>query len=435
MVDRLGRDRVVLLLLFVLGVAFFVHNANLQLASDDVAWLRGEAPTVFDQYRKIPRLFFVSLHAMFGSSAVAALVMIVGFHVLNSLLVYHLGKSLLEDRLAALIAVAAFAINPLTLNTLTWISCFSYVQGTTLALLTLLAFHRTQQGDTRLRLFWSAFTLLCFGLGLFCSHETLFLPMILPVLGWLQGDVKRGAVLAVVGTAFALGVNAFVYDFGRYGVEASRLLSFDFALAYASSGVSSGVALALAYPLSFFVKPLEFLRFCFSEPLRWGMTVTVVASGVLFCRNNRAWRLALALLLAFLVLIAPYVIRLYLTPDTVGYHISYVLSGRVFYLPFTVIALVLGWLVSELYSRIGEWRQAWLLFLPAIAAYGHALWLYDKTDFMGLNVVREFPTGMPPRWNPYASQQPLWFLFGGLVLTMVVMIRSQVTARRPGDIL
>jgi hypothetical protein len=95
--DRPSRDHLVLLFLFVLGLVFFVYNANLQLASDDISWLEGEAPTVFDQYRKIPRLFFVSLRALFGPSAVAALAMIVLSHSLNALLVYHLGKTLLGD--------------------------------------------------------------------------------------------------------------------------------------------------------------------------------------------------------------------------------------------------------------------------------------------------------------------------------------------------
>lgn len=431
MACRLGRDRVVFLLLFVLGLVFFLHNANLQLASDDIAWLHGNAPTVFDQYRKIPRLFFVSLHTLFGPSAVAALAMIVCFHALNSLLIYHLAKTLLEDSMAALIAVAVFLINPITLNTLTWISCFSYVQGTTLALLALFAFCRANRQDIRSRLFWSAFALICFGVGLLCSHEIFFLPILFLALGWLQGQFRQGAGLFVAGMAFALSVNFWMYHFGRYGIETLRLFSFDFALAYASSGLSSGLALALAYPLSFFVKPLDFLGVCFSEPLRWGMTVTILAIGAFFYKNDKGWRLNLVLLLAFLSLISPYVIRLYLTPDTVNYHISYALSGRVFYLPFTIVALALGRLVSGLCRPIRGRRWAWLFALPGLAAYGHALWLYDKADFLGLSVVRGLSQQVPPRWNPYDSQQPVWFLFASLAVILVVIVRSRVIAGRP----
>jgi len=91
-----GCDALILLLLLVLALIFFVDQANLQLASDDVVWLQGGAPTVFDQYRKIPRLVFVSLHALFGPNAIAALAVIFLFHALNTLLVHCLGRRLLE---------------------------------------------------------------------------------------------------------------------------------------------------------------------------------------------------------------------------------------------------------------------------------------------------------------------------------------------------
>lgn len=425
----LGLEHLILLLLLLLGLVFFAQDANLQLASDDLAWLQGEAPTVFDQYRTIPRLFFVSLHALFGPSAIAALVMIIAFHLLNAWLVYRLGKTLLQDSLAALIAVAVFLINPITLSTLTWISCFSYVQGTTLALLALSAFCRVSGSSSRMRLLWSAAALICFGAGLFCSHEVFFLPAVFLVVGWLRGEFRWGMALFLLGMACALLVNLYVYDFGRHGVEASRLFSLEFGLAYLSSSLSSGLALGLAYPLSFFAKPLDFLRVCFSEPVRWGLTTAMLAVGIAFYRNDRAWRLNLALLLTFLACITPYFIRLFLTPDTVNYHISYALSGRVFYLAFVVIALGLGRLVSWLYRPIEGRRGAWAVWLVPALAYGHALWLYDRVDFLGLSVARGFFQQVPPRWNPYVSQQPAWLLLAGLAMILGYAWRSMRIAR------
>ena len=264
-----------------------------------------------------------------------------------------------------------------------------------------------------------------------CTHEIFFLPLAFLVLGWLRGTFRRGAVLGAVGLALALLVNAAVYDFGRYGVEAARLFSPDFALAYASSGLSSGLALALAYPLSFFARTLDFLRICFSEPVRWTMTAGLLAAGVLLWKNDRRWRLILALALFHLALITPYIIRLYLTPDSVNFHISYALSGRVFYLPFVAIALALGWLISRLYQPLrGRW-WAWLVWLAPLAAYAHAIWLYDKADFLGLNVALEsLPQPLPPRWNPYADQQPLWFLLACLALIAVGALRFLRARRR-----
>jgi 4-amino-4-deoxy-L-arabinose transferase-like glycosyltransferase len=430
---RIDHDGLVLLFLIMLGLVFFLDHAHLQLAADDLAWFQGDAPTVFDQYRTIPRLFFVALHALAGPSAAAALATIWLLHTLNVLLVYTLGKRMLGERVAALAAAGVFLINPITLGTLTWISCLSYVLGTSLALMALLAFWKANEPDTGRRRLWAFLALACFGTGLLCSHVIFFLPFVFLVLGWLQGQPRRGAVLCAVGMALTVVVNVLVYDFGQYGVESARLFSLDFALAYTSSGLSSGLALALAYPLSFFARTLGFLCLCFSEPVRWGMTVLLLGSGILFYKNNKAWRLNLSLDFFFLALIAPYIIQLYLTPDTVTYHISYVLSGRVFYLPFAAIALALGWLGCQLYRPIQGHRWAWIVWLLPLLAYAHAFWLYDPADFLGLNVVHlNLPQPVPPRWNPYTGQHPAWFLLCGLGVALQWWVVRKVRAEAAG---
>jgi hypothetical protein len=425
---RVSRNHIAWLLLLLFGLVFFWANASVQLASDDVGWLLGTPPTVFDGYRQIPRISFAFLHAIFGQSAAAALTMLFLFHLFNVLLVYRLGQKLLIDPLAPWVAVAVFLINPITLKTLTWISCFSYVQGTSLALLSLLAAWAAGDARGSHRCLWSIATLVMFAAGLFCSHEILFLPVLFLVFGLFRGDRRGGLVLFGVAMALALLVNQVVYDFQRYGIEVSRMFTFDFALAYVSSSLSSGLALTLAYPISLFARTQDLLRICFTEPLRWGMTALLWAVGILFAKDQKSWRLLLTLLLAFVALITPYIMRLYLTPDTANFDISYVLSGRVFYLPFVVIALILGWSISYLWRALQARRGAWLLILLPPIAYVHALWLYDKTDFLGLNVITGTSGAMPPRWNPYADQQPFWFLLTGLVVIVALALR--VTAGR-----
>jgi hypothetical protein len=426
---RTRRDAAIVLMLFLLGFVFFVRLAHLQLATDDIAWLHGQAPTVFDQYRMIPRLFFVVLYAVAGPNALAALILIFAFHCLNTLLVYTITNQVLTDRTAALVAAGVFLINPITLSTLTWISCFSYVLGTCLALLALLAFWRATGHSTNRGLLITL-ALICFGAGLFCTHEIFFLPIVFGILAWYQRQPRTGAALLAAGMAASLLVNTFVYDFGRYGVDASQLISSDFALAYISSVQSSGMALILAYPLSFLIRTLDFLRICFIEPVRWGMTVLLVATYVRLYRNTKAWRLHLALSIAFAALITPYIIRLYLTPDTVNYDISYALSGRVFYLPFVIIALLLGQLVSAAWLFLRQHRWGWLGWLVPLFAYSHALWFYNRNDFLGLNVaLQALPEPVPPRWNPYANQEPAWFLFLALVILLLVALRVRQSLR------
>lgn len=408
---RLGRDGLIPLLILGLGALFFLDHIHWQLASDDLVWLQGGTPTVFDRYRYLPRLAFAGLNRLWGPNMAAALTMTFLVHSLNSWLLYRLGRKLLDDQDAALTAAAVLMINPITLSTLTWISCFSYVLGTFFALVSLLLSWKSAKAGNRSGYWAATGGLLALGAGLLCTHEVLFLPLVFLILGWRQGNLRRGLILAVLGTALAGGVNAWVYHFDQYGVEASRLLSLDFALAYTSSVLSSGLVLAFAYPLSFATRTLDFLQASFAEPVRWGLTALALVGGILAFHRKRDGRL-ITLSLSFMAMITPYILRLYLTPDTVNYHPSYALSGRVFYLPFTVVALALGWVASALYHRFRRHRLARFVWFAPLVAYGHALWFYTPADFLGLSVVlQDLAQAVPPRWNPYTSTQPAWSLF------------------------
>jgi len=368
-------------------------------------------------------------HALFGPNPVAALAMIFTFHFANALLVSRLGQELLNSHIAARAAALVFLINPITLSTLTWMSCFSYVLGTSLALTSLLAAWKGSAEDADNPLLWWLIALACFGAGLFCSHEMFFLPILFLLFGWLRRGAARGwgVVSFVVAMIFAVLVNVFVYDFGRYGVETIKLFTPGFVSAFASSALSFGFSLGVAYPLSFLAKTQDFLRVCFSEPLRWGMTLALLGGGVLFYKPNRAWRLRLALAFSFAALIAPYIIRVYLTPDGVNYHISYVLAGRVFYLPFAIIALTWGGIVARLWREHKEHKLVWLLPLLSVAAYFHALlYLYDRADFVGLQVLRGSSRRFPLRWTPYAEDELVWFVGSVLIFSTVVGIRFVV---------
>lgn len=429
----LKRDALILLVLLILALILFLDHASLELAPDDLAWLQGNPPFGTDRYRLIPLGTFFALVALFGPSAQAALAVMFTLHCLNTLLVFQLGRKLLEDRLAVLVAAAVFAINPITLSALTWVSCLSYVQGATLALAALLAFWKASDPHAGHPTLWAAVVLLCFGAGLFCSHTLFFVPVLFLVLGWFRSRIRLGAILLGVGMMLAAAINAFAYGFEQYGIEASGLLDGGFALAYASTGLSSGLALALAYPVSFFVPTVEFLQALFVEPLRWAMTVVLLGFGILANRTSRDWRISLVLALSFLTLIAPYVIRLYLTPDTVNFDVRYVLSGRVFYLPFVVVSLALGRIAARLFQPLQGRVWAWLFVLLPLAAYVHGLWAFDAADTPAWQVVLgDAQPAIPPRWNPYTNQQPVWMMLSvGILLLLAIgqLVAAKLRAR------
>ena len=428
----LWQGSLIFLILF-LGLIFFMKNVRFELATDDLAWLNGQTPTVFDRYRVIPRLFFTTLYRYFGPSPTAALTMIYLTHLANSILVYVLARNLFPGGSIGLIAMAVFTINPLTLGTLTWISCYSYVLGTLLALCALSAFWYSDLGSNSWPL--SILAIASYVLGLFCSHEIFFLPLIFLVLGWFHNPSSAIRSGWIFGVSMLIGIliNLTFYEFNNYGVDAGRLFRFPFLLAYISSVFAFGVALFTAFPISFFTPVLAFLEFCFSEPVRWSITMIFLIVIILLWKRNRRWKSFLGLTISFAALITPYIIRIALLPEGVNYHISYLLSGRVFYLPFTILSLVLGWFIISLsaWSPIKKPIKIEILVLICLTAYFIALFFaYNANDFVGLNVMVGTGQSMPPPWNPYRTYQPFWFVIMGLTIGSSIFMRLFLDYKR-----
>jgi hypothetical protein len=396
--------------LFALSLILFAANASLSLTSDDVAWLHGTQGTAFDAHRVLPRLLFAGLRGLMGPSAPAALATLWLLHALNGWLLYRLACRLLAGRVAPVAALAVFLINPLTLGGLTWISCLAYVLGTTFALAGCLAAWQAFQGGGRSGLTWTAAALSALALGLGTNYDLLFVPPAWGVLGWLAGRLSRGLWLAAAGVALALPAGALVWAAADPGLDPWRLLSGAGALAYASSGLASGMALALAYPVSFFAVPTGFLQACFSEAARWALTALGLGLFIRFYHARRAWRTGLALVLCSAAFLVPFCARLILAPGEGSYHPTYLLSGRLYYLPFAGIALWLGHLAGELHRRLSPRLPPWLPWALPVAATLQALWLHEPADFAGLSMVAADGKAQPQAWAPFAGQQPAWLL-------------------------
>ncbi len=418
--------------LLALSLILFAGSASLGLAGDDVGWLHGAPLTAVDAHRVLPRLVFDGLRSPFGPSALAALATIWLLHALNGLLLYRLARCLLAGREAALAAVAVFLINPLTLGGLTWISCLAYVLATTFGLMALLAAWQVLRGDPRRRpgwpgwIGWIVASLACLGLGLCSNYDLVFLPLAWAVLGRLGGRLRPGLRLGAAGLALALPLGALVWA-PHAGPDPWRLLGGQGVLAYASFGLSSVLGLALAYPLSFFIPATGLLQACFSEPARWALTALAVAAGIL-CRDRRApWRTGLALGLFSMALLVPYCARLILAPAEGSYHPSYLLSGRLHYLPFAGIALILGHLAGVLVRRLPPGPPAWLLWVLPVAATGQALRIYDPGDFVGLTQVAGSAV-RPEAWAPFARQHLAWLLLPLAAAALALALRR--AARR-----
>jgi len=412
----------ILAIVILLALAFFVSNAHLELASDDLQWLRGEIPAPTDQYRIIPRLTMAAVGAAFGESAVLALAVTFAFHAANGALLYALARRLLGSRTGAIVAAAVFLVNPVTLQTLTWVACLSYVQGVTAALLSLLAFWRATGERGTARPAWGAAALGTYIVVLFSSHEIFALPAAFLALGWLRGERRAGLVCCAAGGLMAAVVYATVYHFGDYGIGASALASPDFIAAYASSALAAGPALGAGYVLSFVVKPLPVIAAALSGPMRWILAAGAALAGAWLYRRSRDGRLVVCLGAMLAAAALPWSARVYLIPPGVQFDLIYLVGGRTCYWSYAIVALTLGLLVGRVATTA---RARLALAALGLLAFANGLRIYEPADFQALAIAQGQPVSLPPAWQPFAGDQAAWFVvLAVLVVASGVMLRA-----------
>jgi hypothetical protein len=143
-------------------------------------------------------------------------------------------------------------------------------------------------------------------------------------------------------------------------------------------------AMALAYPLSFFVKAADAWRWLVSPG--GGVAVVVAGAGLIWSAGRRpgAWRLWAVLGAVFTAAILPYLARLFALPAGAAFHLTYLVGGRVFYWPFVFVAMGLGLAVRPAWRSV---RGSSFLFVAAVVAYAVALRLYGPADFAALQMT------------------------------------------------
>jgi tetratricopeptide (TPR) repeat protein len=100
-------------------------------------------------YRPIQMVLYMAMYYAFGFDAVAFHLGMVLIHVLDTLLVFHLGKRLLKSRDAALVAGIIFAVHPIHNEPVVWIAVLPDVLLTMVVLVTLVLFIRWDAAPRR----------------------------------------------------------------------------------------------------------------------------------------------------------------------------------------------------------------------------------------------------------------------------------------------
>ncbi len=298
----------------------------------------------------------------------------VGLHLANVVLVYRLCRALTRRAFIAHFVTVAFAVHPVNVDTVCWVSTRSTLLATLFSLATLLAYLRYSR---RRRWPWLALAVLLFVLAVLSKSTAVALAACLPVLDHCRGRRPRWRLVAeklpfaVVALAGGLLTLHFRVDTGspyHYTVA-------DRAILVCSALTGYLIRLVFPYPLAFaYAYPAKTGAF-----LPWYLYLTPVflaAVGVALYRAPVPRKLLLFGLSFFLANVV--LTQAALLEDNYA-------ANRYLYLPSVGLFLVLAELVRGFVEAAGGWRARWLPVWPsvltvvavlfAVAAFGRTvLW-------------------------------------------------------------
>ncbi|HXE91167.1 MAG TPA: tetratricopeptide repeat protein [Terriglobales bacterium] len=403
-----GRERrwlVVLLLVTALSYAVtlgfgFVYDDHQSIEQNPLLTSWRNVPRFFSEhfwshlpgvparfYRPLLLLWFIANRSLFGLDASGFHATTVLVHLLATVLVYGLGVRLLEDRRAALVGAMVFALHPLHVESVAWIS------GVCDPLLTVgfvgafLCYLKSRQAAGK-RAAWTAAALLLFAGALAAKEVAVVLAALVFLHAYFTAEFPRQARRMAAGAKSMLPYLVLALAF--VGIRAKALGGW-----VALTSISTGTALLTApQMLAFYVRllvwPTELSPYYDLDYVRQpGIALLIPLAMVAVCAaavgwwwsRSRDWRVAFAALWGLLALAPALNARLVNEDELV--------HDRYLYLASVGFALLAGlgwrWLDARLRPRT-QWLAPGLAILAgaamALASAQQSLhWKDDLTLF------------------------------------------------------
>jgi len=144
-------------------------------------------------YQPVTVLSFAINYHFTGTSPFPLHVVNLIFHLFNILLVFILFNKLLKNTTPALIIAFLFAVHPMNVESVTWISARSNTMCACFYLLSLIFYVQYIRG--RLQIHWLLISFILFILSLFCKVQAVTLPLVLLLIDYFSGRRKIKPVL------------------------------------------------------------------------------------------------------------------------------------------------------------------------------------------------------------------------------------------------
>jgi hypothetical protein len=155
------------------------------------------------QYSPINQLMYTALYTFFGYNPVAFHAASLIVHIINTLLVYSLLIGVFDKteemlkiniRIIAFMSALLFAIHPVNVESVAWVSASKIPVYTLFYLAGLNAYLKYIENE---RIKWFIFTIFCFIISFGCKEQTVTFPVSLLLIDWFLGRKLRSEKILV----------------------------------------------------------------------------------------------------------------------------------------------------------------------------------------------------------------------------------------------
>ena len=358
----------------------------------DPETLSSKQEYVHQIYRPLRTLAFSGLYGVFGSNPVPFHLLNLLLHVLCTLLVYSLARSLRGEEFVAWVAAALFAVHPVHSEAVTWISSLADVLSTAAVLATLRLF---VSKSSSLRIIAVA---VVFPVALLSKEPAITVPVLLTAIAvYRRAELGEGPLRRVtygaIGGSYIVAVSYFFWRahvLGQVGQTPLSMEYFFHALGRVHLVLFEYVRLTIvpSYLCSLRV-PLDTMQTGIITHFVAACSLLVSAGAVVVGFRRRSF-VSLAVLL-FLISLTPI---LNLLPVVVD------IAERFAYLPSVFFAMLLaeGFFF---FKQAGASRLATILTGAVLLAFALRLAVYNRTWETPLSVATAQAECVPPDPNAF----------------------------------
>ncbi len=148
-------------------------------------WSQKAAETLIPQYRPLFSVWLLIIYSFAGATEWVWHAASIALYALSTYLVYRLADELLQDRLAAAVAALVFAVHPIHIESVCWVSACNELLLGPLVAISLIHFHKGIRLNAEP--FWNSWTLLsllAWTAALFTKESVLPVVTVFPYLAW-----------------------------------------------------------------------------------------------------------------------------------------------------------------------------------------------------------------------------------------------------------